>query len=179
MTEEISWPLPVTELSDGVVTLRAFRAGDVDDIFESSTDERMRRFTHVPWDYTRQMAEEFTKKPEDMTRWAISCAEFGERYCGTIELRMLDEEIPAVSVGYNTSPWARGRGLQTRALRLASEYAFAEGVYRVEVKAAANNSASRHVAEAAGFTFEGIARAGEKLHGEFNDMAVYSRLASD
>ena len=179
MTEEFSWPLPVVELTDGVVTLRPFRAEDVDDIFASSTDSRMRQFTQVPLEYTRDMAESYAQKPEDLTRWAITGEEFDGRYCGSIELRLIDEDIPAVSVGYNTSPWARGKGLQTRALKLAMQNAFDQGVHRVEVKAAVTNPASRHVAESAGCTFEGIARAGENLRGELRDMAVYARLATD
>lgn len=179
MTEEFSWPIPLEELTDGVVTLRAFRAEDVDDIFASSTDSRMREFTQVPLEYSPEMAESYTQKSEDLTRWAITCTEFDGRYCGSIELRLTDEDIPAVSVGYNTSPWARGQGVQSRALKLVSAYAFAQGVHRIEVEAATNNPASRHVAESAGYTFEGVQRHGECLRGQFNDLAVYSLLATD
>lgn len=180
MEKEFEWPAPTAELTDGVVTLRPMRRDDAADIFASSTDERMQQFTHVPREYTDEMAISYaTEVGSTIIRWAITSAELDGRYCGSLELRLIDEEIPAVSVGYNTSPWARGRGVQTRALQLAMEYAFSQGVARVEVKAAVTNSASRHVAESAGCIFEGVQRAGERLFGELQDLAVYSKLASD
>ncbi|WP_346846164.1 GNAT family protein [uncultured Rothia sp.] len=180
MEQEFEWPAPTAELTDGVVTLRPMREDDAADIFASSADERMRQFTQVPREYTNEMAVSYaTEVGPEMIRWAITSADLEERYCGSLELRLIDEDIPAVSVGYNTSPWARGRGIQTRALKMAMDYAFSQGVARVEVKAALDNPASRHVAESAGCTFEGMQRAGEHLRGELRDLAVYSRLASD
>ena len=87
MTEEFSWPLPVVALTDGVVTLRPFRAEDVDDIFASSTDFRMRQFTQVPLEYTREMAESYAQKPEDLTRWAITGEEVDGRYWISLRCR--------------------------------------------------------------------------------------------
>ncbi|MDO4916328.1 MAG: GNAT family protein [Rothia sp. (in: high G+C Gram-positive bacteria)] len=176
MTEEFSWPIPLEELTDGVVTLRCMQESDKNDIVESCRDPRTQQYTHVPSDYTPQMADEFIANTDNTVRWAI---EFKGRYCGVIELRLVTDEVPAVSVGYWTSPWARGQGLQSRALKLVSAYAFAQGVHRIEVKAATNNPASRHVAESAGYTFEGVQRHGECLRGQFNDLAVYSLLATD
>lgn len=67
----------------------------------------------------------------------------------------------------------------TRAVRLVSEHAFAHGFHRLVIRAAVDNAASRQVAEQAGYTFEGVNRGGELLHGEFIDLAQYARLAGD
>lgn len=74
------------------------------------------------------------------------------RYCGNIALRVAEEQA-AGELGYCTAPWARGRGLTTRAVRLVTDHAFAHGLRELVLRAAVDNAASRRVAEAAGFTF--------------------------
>ncbi len=63
------------------------------------------------------------------------------------------------------------------ALRVATSYAFAElGVRRVRVVAAVDNTASRHVAEADGFTLTGTERLGTLLRTGLADVALYDVL---
>ena len=66
-----------------------------------------------------------------------------------------------------------------RAVAMVSSHAFDQGVHRLEIRAGVDNAASRHVAEVCGYTFEGIIRDGELLHGKFHDLAQYSLLATD
>lgn len=179
MTNDFTWPIPFVELSDGSLTLRGLKASDADDIYLCAIDDRMKKYTQVPYEYTREMALDFATRQTSHIVFALQCDEFGERYCGNIEARLVDASIPSVSIGYNTAPWARGRGLQARALDLLMKYCFANGINRVEVRAAVDNSASRHVAEVAGCQFEGIMRHGENLHGKLQDLAVYAKLAAD
>lgn len=150
------------------------------DIYHCAIDERMRKYTYIPREYTRGMALEFAAGPTENLVFARQHEEFGERYCGNIEARLIDTVIPSVSIGYNTAPWDRGRGLQTRALTLLLGHCFAHGIHRVEVKAAVHNSVSLRVAEAAGCHFEGIMRHGENLGGQRQDLAVYAaKLSTD
>lgn len=179
MTDAFAWPIPLTELSDGTLTLRGLKATDAEDIYLCAIDERMKRYTQVPYKYTREMALDFATRRTDNLVFALQHDEFGERYCGNIEIRLRDASIPSVSIGYNTAPWARGRGLQSRALTLVMQHCFDKGIHRVEVRTAVHNVASRHVAEVAGCQFEGIMRHGENLRGKRHDLAVYAKLATD
>ncbi|QFQ01471.1 Putative ribosomal N-acetyltransferase YdaF [Corynebacterium urogenitale] len=145
------------------------------DYVATCQDPLILEFTHVPEGYTEAMAQEFVNQPGTV-RWAILA---DDRYAGNIEVRLIDEGARCVDVGYMTSPQFRGQGIMTRALRMVLNYCFDQGVHRFEGKAAVHNAASRHVMEQAGMRFEGIARGAEYLHGSYNDLAVYGRLATD
>ena len=72
---------------------------------------------------------------------------------GLVNLQFGDEATVAVSV----FPEARGRGIATRALRIAAEWGVGElGLPRVIAEAAADNAASIRAIEKAGFEREGI-----------------------
>lgn len=178
--------LHATELSDEVIRLRPLEITDARDL-SKSVDARMVEFTRVPVaspsDYTVEMAEEFIaylNNHEHAVAWALTePLNSGDRYCGNIEFRVDPINPHTGSLGYNSAPWARGRGLQSRAVRLATRYLFELEFHRVELRARVDNHASRWVAEKAQFTFEGYARGAEFSRGEYHDLAVYSALATD
>jgi ribosomal-protein-serine acetyltransferase len=86
----------------------------------------------------------------------------------------------AVEVGYWLAARAQGRGLVTRSCRAALKYLFeSRAVNRVQIRAAVDNARSRAVPERLGFTLEGIQRQAVLLNGSFQDLAVYSMLASE
>lgn len=145
------------------------------DYVATCQDQRILDFTHVPEGYTQEMAVEFVNQ-RDTVRWAILA---DGRFVGNIEVRLISAQGRCVDVGYMTSPWGRGQGIMTRALTMVLDYCFDQGVHRFEGKAAVHNTASRFVMEQAGMRLEGIARGAEFLHGKFNDLAVYAKLASD
>jgi RimJ/RimL family protein N-acetyltransferase len=60
-----------------------------------------------------------------------------------------------VELSYGIAPPARGRGIATRAVRLASDWSLNEGGFsRVELRIPESHAASRRVAEKAGFQFQ-------------------------
>ena len=77
------------------------------------------------------------------------------------------------------APWGRGQGLAVRATQLLSTWALAQGMSRIELRAAAGNDASLRTARAAGFTEEGVLRQAGVTHAGPVDLVVFSRLASD
>ncbi|MGV0372301.1 GNAT family N-acetyltransferase [Corynebacterium pilbarense] len=135
------------------------------DIIATSNDPAMVRWTTVPHPYTGEHADEFLAAvPEGVERWAYV---LDGRYAGSIELR------PGGVLGYSTAPWARGRGLTTRALRLVAAHAYASGLQRLELHIAVGNAASRRAAEKAGFTYEDLLPDPVRIRGHEDQLARY------
>ncbi|WP_051259238.1 GNAT family N-acetyltransferase [Schaalia suimastitidis] len=163
-----------TVLEGTNLRLRPLRASDAEALMTTSNDPRTQQWTTIPSDYTLEMAHDWISNATLV--WALADP-ITDAYLGSIDLRPAEHQM--ASVGYVTAPWARGRGLQTQALQMLMDYAFANGIHRIEVCVALDNAASRHVAEVAGCTFEGVRRAGQYCRGQWSDLAVYSRLSTD
>jgi RimJ/RimL family protein N-acetyltransferase len=93
---------------------------------------------------------------------------------------------PAAEVGYWVHPDARGRGVATAALRVAVRHALlpAEegglGLRAVRLQAAADNPASRRVAEKAGLRAGGRLREVERRHdGSTVDRVLFDVVAEE
>lgn len=83
-------------------------------------------------------------------------------------------------VGYWTARAARGRGLTSDALRTLARWFLRDGgAARVELVVEPANEGSVRVAEAAGFTAEGVLRQRLVLRGRRADVVMYSLLAGD
>lgn len=83
-------------------------------------------------------------------------------------------------IGYLVGSAASGRGIATRSLDAMCRLAFEDiGLRRVTLRTATTNTASRRVAERAGFTLEGVLRDAWQVRGERQDLATYSRLVTD
>ena len=153
---EMVWPLTVPVLSDGVVTLRAHTPADVDGMLEMATDPEMVRWTSVATPHTREMSEDFVLRtiPQGWDAgtnriWAI---EAEGRFAGNVDVR----QRPIADIGFALHPWARGKGLMTRAVRLAVDWAFTEGgVEIVHWRSHVGNESSLRIAHATGFTLHG------------------------
>lgn len=158
----LRWPLSVPVLSDGVVTLRAHTPADVDAMYEMSVDPRMQEWTAIPVPNTREMSEEFALSiiprgwDEGVNHvWAIEAADSNGqgRYAGNVDVR----GVPIADVGFALHPWARGRSLMVRAVRLATDWVFAHAAVEiVHWRAHPGNTASLRVVHQAGFTLHGL-----------------------
>jgi [ribosomal protein S5]-alanine N-acetyltransferase len=82
-------------------------------------------------------------------------------------------------VSYWMSAEFRGRGLITRGLAAASEWAFSESLFRLELGHRVNNPASCRVATRAGFQAEGVERSKLRYGVERYDVETHARLATD
>lgn len=153
-------------LTDGVVTLRAHRPEDVDEILVQGRDPEMQRWTTVPSPYEREHAEGFAltlmpegwRQPEGTKGFAIEALDGARpRFAGTVDLR--PDGAGAAEIGFGLAPWARGRGFMTRAVRLALDWGFdALALSVVCWRADEGNFASRRVATACGFRMDGTVR---------------------
>jgi ribosomal-protein-alanine N-acetyltransferase len=74
-------------------------------------------------------------------------------------------------------PGSRRRGVAREAIELMVEWARSElGMHRIELHTLPENGPMRRLAEAAGFTREGILRDYAFERGRFVDNVVYARL---
>lgn len=155
---DLSWPLSVPVLSDGVVTLRAHTPSDMDLMLEMCLDPEALRWTSIPLDSTRESVEQYAFEvvasgwdAGNHYGWAI---EAEGRFAGNIDVRGV---APIADIGFVLHPWARGGGLMVRAVQLATNWAFVEGgVEIVHWRANVGNVGSLRVAHAAGFTLHGV-----------------------
>lgn len=102
---------------------------------------------------------------------------------GQVGIGVISRPLRTGRVGYWVLPEARGRGVATRALLLAMDWAFGElGLHRMELDHALGHDASCRIAERCGFSYEGTLRdamweAGR--HDAFRDCHLHARLATD
>ena len=83
-------------------------------------------------------------------------------------------------IGYWLAEHEQGFGVMTECCRFVVRYGFLTlDLNRIQIAAGTTNGASRAVPERLGFTFEGVLRAREHLHGEFIDHAMYSLLRAE
>jgi [ribosomal protein S5]-alanine N-acetyltransferase len=152
-------PASAPTLTDGVVTLRAHTSADLDGLVAMGRDAETVRWTNIPQPYgtanARRWVEETVPtgwRDGTAARWAV---EEAGRFAGNVDVHV----DPLPFVGFGLAPAARGRGLMTRAVRLAARWAFEQaGLPVLHWWALVGNLASWRVAHACGFTFEGTRR---------------------
>jgi RimJ/RimL family protein N-acetyltransferase len=148
-------PLAVPALASGAVALRPHTMADLDAVFERCLDPDTRRWTTIPLEYTRDDAAEYLSGLLDPSEHQISWAiEVAGRYAGTIDLRSYGcaEGHGAGDLGFVTHPSARGRGVMSQAVVLATAHALDDlGWELVQWKANVGNVASYKTAWRAGY----------------------------
>jgi RimJ/RimL family protein N-acetyltransferase len=167
--------------SDGLVTLRAWRREDSEALVDclDGDPEITIWLDQVPQPYTPADALAYIGGTGE-SAFAVTDAETG-RILGSIGVRFSDTGDVG-EIGYWMRSDARGRGVMTRALRLAAHWALEEGgAVRVQLRADVENVASRRVAEKAGFRLEGVLRSAHwnARLGRRQDWAMYSLLPGE
>jgi RimJ/RimL family protein N-acetyltransferase len=176
---------PDPPLQDGELLLRPSTESDVPAIREIYSEPDIRRW--MGWD--DRLPDEAEARA-NIARAAQAWREgtwavfrivdaATDEMVGGVNLRFAEWQIAEVS--YLVRASARGRGLATRAVLLVARWAFDElGIQRIELRAHADNAASRRVAERVGFTFEGVERASRPWpDGTRFDSLLFSLLPED
>lgn len=163
--------------------LRGLVADDVGDLVQTCNDPDVRRWLPLPSPYldahARWFVEEWAPAQQESGAGLVRAITVRGRFHGTIDLRKADWRVPSVEISYMVAPWGRGQGLAARGAQLLSTWAPAQGMKRIELRAAVGNDASLRTARAAGFTEEGVLRQAGVTHAGPVDLVVFSRLASD
>lgn len=186
----VPWLVPPRLAGDRVV-LRAQHDTDTPRMAEACRDERTRYWlAGLPDDYdddaARQHIDECRERHSEgaWITWAIADPAT-DMLLGEISLmgRPVARSDEA-EVGYWMHPEARGRGLMTEAVDLVVRWAFGPNsevsLERISLRAADENTASRRVAEAAGFSLVGRQRRAESLrNGTVMDLVEYDVVPAD
>lgn len=185
-----AFPEGVPILVDAVagVTLRATEEADLPGMVEQCRDPETMRWTTIPQPvggYQLSDAQEYLGVIrtgwQDGSRltWTVVAERDGLRqYCGAISLRVAGEDW--AEIGFVLHPGARGRSRMSTAVRLVRDYAF--DVLRLATlhwRARAGNWASRRVAAAAGFVFDGSVRRLLEHQGERVDGWLATMTSDD
>ena len=170
-------------VSDGV-RLEPLAAEHIQGLDALALDPDVQLNTYVPSpppaDFGKTWLERYERGREEGTRegFAIVDAEDGS-FLGIAVAVRLDEAAREAELGYILAPEARGRGAATEALRQLTEWGFAQGLQRLELRVDGDNEPSKRVAERCGYTHEGILRSVYFKEGRRSDLFIYSRLPSD
>lgn len=179
--EDLSWPNP-PELNGARVRLRSFADQDLDRIVEACSDAATQHWlVSLPRSYGRADAAAYLESTRELaaTRsgWAWCIADGTDRCLGAISLEGFGGYARRLEIGYWAHPDARGRGHVAEAVRLVTahveQHKLADSVV---IRCAAENTASRRVAEAAGYVQCGVQPVCEPLgDGTLDDLVSYTR----
>ena len=177
--------VPDPPLTDGVVALREFRDGDVDAMVRACSDPFIVRYCGgIPQPYGPEQARAWLATHPHGRRAGIEmplCIADAQddELLGATGLHRIEWDHHRVETGYWVAPWARGRGVASRALRLVAEWTLDELAFgRIHLYTETDNDASQAVARAAGFEHEGCLRSFLEIRGERHDVHVFSRTRS-
>ncbi len=177
---------PALRLTDGVVVLTPYAGEHVNEMVAAVRESVVELSAFLPWAHPGYGMR-------DATDWVRNCAHAmtqgldhqfavldGSHFVGGLGIRVTDQKNGVASLGYWLRSSATGRGLCTRAVRVAARHAFvALGLTRLEIYARPENLRSRRVAERAGAQFECLARNRILQHGVPYAGALYSLVPED
>ncbi|AVT32587.1 MULTISPECIES: GNAT family N-acetyltransferase [unclassified Plantactinospora] len=177
----MSLAYPAVDLTDGTVCLRSWREDDLDCVRAAAHDPRIVEATTVPGVFSVDAGQAFIRRQwsradsGEGVSLAIADAVTGQAIGSAV--LMLRPQPGVAGLGYWLIPSARGRGIATRAARLASSWAIdVAGIARVEAWVEPENEASRRVLTAAGFEQEGVLRSFLAFAGRRADAVVFSKI---
>lgn len=177
-----------TMLSDGVIILRPPRIDDAPALVKAvqeSVDEIM------PWmDWCTPEYNEGIARPwlatlpeawEAGTQYGLVITEAKtERILGGTGLNQINNAYRLANVGYWVRSSATGRGIATRAARLAGEFGVKQvGLLRAEIVVAVDNQPSLRVAEKSGAKREGVLRNRLVVREKVLDAVMHSFTPQD
>lgn len=176
------------ELSDGKILIRPYRAEDIGVMYEAVCESIAEVSPWLPWchaGYTIEETTAFVMARDEAWRndeaYGFGVFDAGTKdYLGGVGLNFVNRIHQCANLGYWVRSSQTGRGVASRATRLAARFALEQlGFQRIEILAAVANHASQRVAEKAGAIREGILRKRLLVNGQPHDAVLYSLVAED
>ncbi|MER7110224.1 GNAT family N-acetyltransferase [Streptomyces sp. NPDC000229] len=156
---------PDISISTERLVLRHFEESDIPAHIEMMNDEMVVAWTSVPHPYTTAHAEEWVRRIAPAERAegrgvVLAVTEFlTQRLVGIVHLQNTNWRTRATEIAYVTAPWARGEGYATESVLAVAQWLFRDQRFeRLELRTAADNTASQQVAQKIGCISEGVLR---------------------
>ena len=167
--------------SDAQVHLRSWRATDADFLLTSFADDQARLCTPLPGPINHDIAlrwiHDHSARGLRPTSPALLITNAEGVRCGAIGATRIDWKQKQAQFFYWVLAPYRHHGLATVALRTISEWAFTQGLSRLELMIDTNNPISIKVAISAGYSFECLHPGYRFLNSKFIDAVAYTRSA--
>lgn len=179
----LAWPSAVPALTARGLTLRGWTALDADAVLAACQDPDTQRWMDVPCPYLPEYAADFVGE-HSRQQWSSQhgapfaiAATDDDQVLGTCGLVAVTAKDLVAEVVCAVAPWARGRKVAQRAVRLLCDWAMTEvGLVRLEFYVEPSNVASRAVVTRVGCQFEGVLRSKALIQGTRRDMALYALI---
>ncbi|HEY2947020.1 MAG TPA: GNAT family N-acetyltransferase [Micromonosporaceae bacterium] len=177
---------PTLTVSTPRLHVRPLAADDAPGVAEIFADKQTQRWLPFPREFGEieglawctDMAAE-RRDSGDGDHYGIIRRE-DDRLVGCLWTKRTDWVGRVTEVSYAVAPDVRGFGLAAEAVdALAIALILEHGFQRVELRVAPGNTASRRVAEKAGFTYEGLLRNAGHVHSGRVDLEVWSFVVAD
>ncbi|MEU1408739.1 GNAT family N-acetyltransferase [Streptomyces sp. NPDC005728] len=156
---------PNISISTERLVLRPLDEDDVPALAEMMNDEQVAAWTDVPQPFTEDGAR------HRITQWApaeraagrgldLAVTEFlTQRLVGIVQLTRTNWHIRSTELSYIIAPWARGEGYASEAALATAQWLLGDRKFeRIELRTAADNTASQQVAQKIGCISEGVLR---------------------
>jgi RimJ/RimL family protein N-acetyltransferase len=169
------------------LTLRPFRAEDLDDLYAIQSREDVARYLYWPPRDRDEVREALAKKvgqsaiedDGDVLAVAVELTGTG-RLIGDVILAWLSRAYRQGEVGFVFHPDLHGKGLAAEATRVVLGLGFAGlGLHRIIGRCDARNAASARLMERLGMRREAHFVQNEFVKGEWCDELVYAVLAEE
>ncbi|MFF7750385.1 GNAT family N-acetyltransferase [Streptomyces sp. NPDC007971] len=156
---------PTISISTERLVLRPLDEDDVPALAEMMNDEQIAAWTDVPQPFTEAAARHWISEYAPAERAAgrgldLAVTEFlTQRLVGIVQLGKTDWHIRSTELSYIVAPWARGEGYASEAALVTAQWLFGDQKFeRIEIRTAADNTASQQVAQKIGCISEGVLR---------------------
>jgi ribosomal-protein-alanine N-acetyltransferase len=183
MDKEMIEPFPLLETPR--LTLRDFQPGDVMQVFNIRSDERVMEYMDRPSMQSLEEAEKIVNSTIQGNRnktsatWAITLKGEDILIGYASFWRWMKEHFRA-EIGYALLPVYWGRGIIGEALTAVLKFGFKEmGLHSIEANVNPGNAASIKVLEKLKFKKEAYFRENMFFNGKFCDSVIYSLLETD
>ncbi|MBV2355899.1 GNAT family N-acetyltransferase [Streptomyces sp. J2-1] len=186
---------PNISISTERLVLRPLDEDDAPALAAMMNDEQVAAWTSVPQPYTEDAARHWIDGYAPAERASgrgldLAVTEFlTQRLVGVIQLGRTDWRIRSTELSYIVAPWARGEGYASEAALAAAQWLFHDQRFeRIELRTAADNTASQQVAQKIGCISEGVLRNACIVHvrtedgtwtDQRTDFIVWSLLPED
>ncbi len=179
---------PDIQLSDGIILLRPPMEEDASAIYDAVIESLSELHPWLDWatpaydkSATLRLLEHFQQAWENSTafQFVITGLPDGE-YLGSCGIDGIDHKNETCNLGYWVRTGRAGKGIASRAVRLAARFAFQSlKLKRAEILAAAGNIASQRTAQKAGAHFEQLMKGHLVVRENLHDALLYSFTPAD